>query len=129
MIKKEAFAILYAVQKLDYYLSGAVFTIKTDHQPLKYLLEAELTNKKIQQWALKLSGYNCKIEYLAGRDNTYADLLSRILKQLETESIKLEPGMDDKAFQINVINSHRLEDQGVGESETITDPHWTDIVR
>ena len=43
--------------------------------------------------------------------------------------------MDDKAFQINVINSHRLEgrptreDQGVGESETIMDPHWTDIVR
>ena len=36
--------------------------------------------------------------------------------------------MDDKAFQIYVINSHRLEgrptweDQGVGESETITDP-------
>ena len=36
--------------------------------------------------------------------------------------------MDDKAFQINVINSHRLEgrptweDQGVGELETITNP-------
>ena len=47
----------------------------------------------------------------------------------------LEPGVDDKAFQINVITSHRLEgrpsweDQGVGETETITDPHWTDIVR
>ena len=109
VIEKEAFAILYAVQKLDYYLSGAVFTIKTDHQPLKYLLEAEWMNKKIQQWALKLSGYNCKIEYLAGRDNTYADLLSRIPKELETESINLEPDVDDKAFQINVINSHRLE--------------------
>ena len=46
MIEKEAYAIMYAVQKLDYYLSGAVFTIKTDHKPLKYLLEAEWTNKK-----------------------------------------------------------------------------------
>ena len=49
-------------------------------------------------------------------------------------SIKLKPGVDDKAFQINVINSPRLEGrptweyQGVGESETITDPHWTDVV-
>ena len=90
---------------------------------------------KQQQWVLKLGGYNCKIEYLAGKDNTCADLLSRILKQLETRSIKLEPGVDDKAFKINVINSHRLEgrpsweDQEVGEIETITDPHWTDIVR
>ena len=40
VIEKQAFAIQYAVQKLNYYLSGAVFTIKTDHQPLKYLLEA-----------------------------------------------------------------------------------------
>ena len=44
VIEKEVFAILYTVQKLDYYLSGAVFTIKTDHQPLKYLLKAEWTN-------------------------------------------------------------------------------------
>lgn len=49
VIEKEAYAIMYAVQKLDYYLSGAVFTIKTDHKPLKYLLEAEWMNKKIQQ--------------------------------------------------------------------------------
>ena len=69
VIEKEAYAIMYAVQKLDYYLSRAVFTIKTDHKPLKYLLEAEWINKKIQQCALKLSGYNCKIEYLAGKDN------------------------------------------------------------
>ena len=52
-----------------------------------------------------------------------------------TESIKLEPGVDNKAFQINVINSHMLEgrptreDQGVDESETITVLHWTDIVK
>ena len=98
VIEKEVFTILYAVQKLGYYLSWAVFTIKTDHHPLKYLLEAEWTNKKIQQWVLKLSGYNCKIEYLAGKDNTCGDLLMRILKQLETESIKLKPGVDNKAF-------------------------------
>ena len=85
VIEKEAYAIMYAVQKLDYYLSGAIFTIKTDHKPLKYQLEAEWTNKKIQQWALKLSGYDCKIEYLAGKDNTCADLLSRIPEQLEAE--------------------------------------------
>lgn len=41
VIEKEVFAILYVVQKLDYYLSGAVFTIKTDHKLLKHLLEAE----------------------------------------------------------------------------------------
>ena len=35
-IEKEAFAILYAVQKLDYYLSEAVFIIKIVHKPLEH---------------------------------------------------------------------------------------------
>jgi len=109
VIEKEAYAIVYALEKLNYYLNGATFVIKTDHKPLQYLFEADWTNKKIQQWALKLSGYNCKIEYLAGRENTCADLLSRIPKQLERESISVIPEVDDRAYQINVINSHQIE--------------------
>lgn len=109
VIEKEAYAIVYALEKLNYYLSGATFVIKTDHKPLQYLFEADWTNKKIQQWALKLSGYNCKIEYLAGRENTCADLLSRIPKQLEWKSISVIPEVDDRAYQINAINSHQIE--------------------
>ena len=134
VIEKEAYAIMYAVQKLDYYLNGAVFMIKTDHKPLKYLLEAEWTNKKIQQWALKLSGYNCRIEYLVGKDNTCADLLSRIPEQLEAESIHLEPGVDDRAYQVNVLNAHTLENRPSLEIDkaeglaTLSDPHWREVI-
>ena len=46
------------VQKLDYYLNGTVFMIKTDHKLFRYLLEAEWMNRKIQQWVLRLNGYN-----------------------------------------------------------------------
>ena len=76
-IEKEAFAIHYALQKLDHYLHNAEFTIFTDHRPLKYLLESPMQNKKIQLWALGIAGYNCKIEWLMGTDNTIADFLSR----------------------------------------------------
>lgn len=44
-----AYTIMYTLQKLDYYLNGAMFIIKTDQKPLQYLLEGEWTNKKIQQ--------------------------------------------------------------------------------
>ena len=37
-IEKEAYSINHALCKLDYYLHGARFVIKTDHKPLKYLL-------------------------------------------------------------------------------------------
>lgn len=64
-MEREAYTIMYTLQKLDYYLNAAVFTIKTDHKPLQYLLEADMTNKNIQQWALKLSRYNSKNIWLA----------------------------------------------------------------
>lgn len=114
VIERKTYTIIYVLQKLDYYLSEAVFTTKTDHKQLQYLLKAEWTNKKTQQRALKLSGYSCKIEYLAGRD---ADLLSRIPKQLEAECVKVEPGVDDRAYQIGVINFSWIRDCPVLEAE------------
>ena len=77
-IEKEAFAIHFALQKLDHYLHNAEFTIRTDHKPLKYLLDSPMQNKQIQLCALGIAGYNCKIEYIKGTDNSCADLLSRI---------------------------------------------------
>ena len=41
-VEKEAYAIHFALQKLDHYLHGAQFVIKTDHKPLKYLLESPI---------------------------------------------------------------------------------------
>ena len=75
--KKEAYAIHFSLQKLDYYLHNAEFVIKTDQKPLKYLLESPMQNRKIQMWALGMAGYNCKVEYIEGKTNTCADLLSR----------------------------------------------------
>ena len=72
VVEKETFGSHFALQKLDYYLHNAQFVIKTDHKHLKYLLESPMQNKKIQLWALGMSGYNCTVEYIAGKTNTCA---------------------------------------------------------
>jgi hypothetical protein len=74
--EKEAFTKHYALQKLDHYLHGAQFTIMTDHKPLKYILQSPMQNKRVQNWALCISGYNCCVRYIPGVENTCADLLS-----------------------------------------------------
>lgn len=101
VIEKEAYAIVYALQKLDHYLHGAEFVIKTDHKPLKYLFTAEMKNRKIQMWGIAISGYNCTIEYLEGAKNTRADMLSRLPGEVP------EPPAQVK--RINVINSNRVD--------------------
>lgn len=121
-IEKEAFAIHYALQKLDHYLHSAQFTIRTDHKPLKYILESPMQNKKIQLWALSIAGYNCKVEYIEGRFNCCADLLSRVPSggkddETEDQSDCDEPDVKDNFFEINVLNSNAFSPKSLAKCE------------
>lgn len=108
-IEKEAFAIHYALQKLDHYLHNAIFIIRTDHCPLRYILESPIQNKKIQLWALSIAGYNCKIEYVAGTDNSVADLLSRMPHNaIADETVEYSPDLNDNTYQIGALNSNKF---------------------
>ena len=80
-----------------------------------------MQNKKIQLWALSMSGYNCSIEYIAGTTNTCADLLSRHpdnIKKIAELTDKHDSGdvtdekeldVNENLFQINVLDSNQFE--------------------
>ena len=114
VVEKEAYAIHFALKKLDYYLHNAQFVIKSDHKPLKYLLESPMQNKKIQMWGLSMSGYNYSIEYIEGTTDTCADLLSRHHDEVnETQNSDEEVDGDqtvldvnNNMFEINVLDSN-----------------------
>ena len=76
-IEKEAYAIVYTLQKLRCYLWGSKFEIITDHKPLKSLFQSEIANTKLQRWAVQISEFGAPIRYKAGKDNARADMLSR----------------------------------------------------
>ena len=77
-IEKEAYAVVYALQKLRPYLFGAEFVVFTDHKPLLCLFSKSLNNTKIQRWAILLAEYGATIRYRPGSSNIRADMLSRI---------------------------------------------------
>jgi hypothetical protein len=62
-LEKEAFAIKYALEKIHPYIHNAptACTVRTDHAPLKYLLQSPMQNRKVQMWALAISGYDVKV--------------------------------------------------------------------
>ena len=102
-IEKEAYAVIYALQKLRPYLLGAEFTVYTDHKPLKSLFTKEMKNTRIERWSVLLSEYGAKIEYRKGKNNIRADMLSRITSSSAAESLPIavvtrsmrEPDTDD----------------------------------
>ena len=113
-IDKEAFAIKWALEKLHHYLHNAKFVIKTHHKPLKYILNSPLNNKKIQMWSMSIMGYNCTIEYITGRENTCADLLSRAPQNTGDTNTENKYDIDDfgdndNMYQVSALNSNRFE--------------------
>ena len=127
-IDKEGYDIYYALQKLDHYLHNARFTIKTDHKPLKYILDSPMQNKKIQLWALSIAGYNTQVEYIKGTENHCADLLSRIpVKKGDKDKLQQsqdgkstaedeELDIDDRSLEIGAINSNEFNPRDFASS-------------
>ena len=117
VIEKEAYAVVYALQKLHHFLHNSKFTIYTDHAPLQYLLKGDIRNKRIQQWALAIAGYDCEIQYIKGSMNNVADFLSSTPVQVGAENQSLtenasgneEPQIDDRYLEVNVINSDKID--------------------
>ena len=75
---RELHAITSAVRKWRRYLLGHPFTIITDHQSLKDLMNQVIQTPEQQQYLVKLLGYSYTIQYRPSSGNAAADALSRV---------------------------------------------------
>ena len=75
--KGEFLAVVYGCQKFRHYLSGAKFTIVTDHAALQYLTGTRHGSHQVARWAMLLSDYDYHVVYRPGKSNANADGLSR----------------------------------------------------
>ena len=77
-MKLELLALKWAVvDKFREYLLGSKFIIRTDNNPLTYLMSKSILQAVEQRWASSLAGFDFKIEYKPGHSNQGADALSR----------------------------------------------------
>ena len=77
--KLEFLALKWAVcDKFSDYLYGSKFTVRTDNNPLTYVLTTAKLDATGHCWLAALSSYNFSLVYRAGRINNDADALSRL---------------------------------------------------
>ena len=120
IIEKEAYAIVYSIQKLRPYLLGSKFTVMTDHKPLKYLFSSPFTaSAKIQRWAIMLSEYGCDIQFISGAKNRMADALSR-LPCLDPKEGEAEDKMTSESSKRGPANYASQRKEGV-KGELVND--------
>ena len=55
-----------------------------------------------------MAGYNCSIQYLKGKDNVGADLLSRAV-DVKEDNVDFTVDIDDRNYLLCAINSNLIE--------------------
>ncbi|MBW0587212.1 hypothetical protein O181_126927 [Austropuccinia psidii MF-1] len=75
----ECLCLVCTLEKIHYYLEGAVFEVYTDCTALKSLLNMKTTNRHMLRWQISIQEYrgNMTIIYKEGKSHTNADGLSR----------------------------------------------------
>ena len=77
--KLEFLALKWAItDKFHEYLYGAEFQVFTDNNPFTYILTTAKLDATEHRWVAALCNYTFSISYKPGRNNTDADVLSRI---------------------------------------------------
>ena len=120
-LTKEAFAIYSSIKKLSYYLEDADIVLRSDHLPLKKFLQKNTLNSKVNNWAVEISPYRIKFEYIKGIKTTLVDTMSRLI-QIDPEA-KRHPeqegyefgyhafeDMEPIEYETNVVDSPTLKD-------------------
>ncbi|MBW0493441.1 hypothetical protein O181_033156 [Austropuccinia psidii MF-1] len=74
----ECFFLVWALEKLHYYLDGSFFEVKTDWNAVKSLLNMKNSNRHMLRWQIAFQEYrgNMTIAHKAGNLHKNADGLS-----------------------------------------------------
>ena len=87
--KLEFLALKWAVtEQFHEYLQYRPFKVRTDNNPLTYILKTPNLDALRHRWVAALAGYEMTIEYLKGADNKVADALSRVTTRLDPDTVK-----------------------------------------
>ena len=77
-IERELAAIRWALSVFRGFIYGIPFVLYTDHRPLVYMHNMSKFNSRLYRTMNDIAVYQFEIRYRAGKENTIADILSRL---------------------------------------------------
>lgn len=99
-VERELLAIVLACEHFRGYIEGSEFTIHCDNSSLQFLESIKNPTNRLARWAVRLQQFSFTVIHKAGKDNTLADALSRIvcsllLEEPEDEYVQLRQQVTD----------------------------------
>ena len=99
--KKEALALVFAVEQFRQIILGHETHVHTDHLPLLGALKKPTKDQCLQSWSLLIQDYKIKIHYIEGIKNHMADTLSRLPLKMDTDVIDLNTQFHNDLLERN----------------------------
>ncbi len=106
--KKEALALVFALEELRHMVLGFPIHVYTDHKPLLGALQRPTKDQCLQRWSLLVQEYDIKLYYLEGSKNVFADTLSR-LPQTPKDEVAIDAKLDEDLIARNALCNHIQE--------------------
>ena len=65
------------MEQFQYYLDGQRFTLETDHNNLRWIMNIKNPQGRLARWITRLSAFDVEFVYRKGECNEVADCVSR----------------------------------------------------
>ena len=104
--EKEAYAIYKSVKKFTFYITGAKTMVFSDHKPLKNFFEGGMNITKLDRWSLELQEFDISLEFIQGKLNTVADVISH----LKNGGLYMEQTKQDQKVNTATNLDERIEE-------------------
>ena len=100
--EREAYGIYYCLTQLEHIIRDVKFTLRTDHKNLTFLYTS--LKDKVKRWKLVVQHFNLDLEYIPGKENTIADLLSRLVPYTKPDESDSDNEDNDGTPEFNALH-------------------------
>ena len=124
--EKEAYAIYKSVKKFAFYITGAKTTVFSDHKPLINFFEGGMNITKLDRWSLGLQEFDISLEFIQGKLNTVADVISHLKNgglyvehSKEDQKVNTATNLDERIQEVLDIATKPLDFEKVFSMDTV----------
>ena len=118
--KKEALALVFALEQFRHIILSYPVQVYTDHKPLLGALKHTTKDSCLKSWSLLVQEYAVNIHYIKGKQNLFADALSR-LPDIHNSAEDLDDQLHNELIERNELckklNEYIPEKVPWGETE------------